>query len=268
MNQDQIKSLLLKLEDEVPEFHVIFSGKSSKKVDGLYKPEIAQIIIHNKNFKSENALIYTAIHEFAHHVQFAKAYGKVSCRAHTTVFWDIFHRLLFKAEKAGIYKNIFKSVNEFVQLTDEIKGKYLSTNGSLIKDFGSLLMKAMELCRSYDASFEDYVDREIGLHRNDAKNFIKTNVMNLNPAIGYENMKIAARVPDPEIRSKVEKAFSSGMSPDMVKAEFFRRDSLSSGGTVDELVEQKKRISSQIERLRIKLAELDQKISELRKKEK
>jgi hypothetical protein len=67
------------------------------------------------------------------------------------------------------------------------------------------------------------------------------------------------------MRTKVEKAFKSGMSPDMVKAEFFRKDSTSSGGTVEELLDQKKRINATIERLRLKLTEIDQKISELRK---
>lgn len=265
MNQDEVKSILLKLDDDVPEFHVLFSGKSSRKVDGLYKPEIAQIIIHNRNFKSENSLIYTAIHEFAHHIQFSRAYGKVSARSHTTVFWDIFHRCLIDAEKKGIYHNIFKTEKEFKELTAKIKEKYLSANGELIKEFGGLLVSAMELCRSYDASFDDYMDREIGLHRNDAKSFMKTSVMNINPTMGYENMKIAARMPDPEMRTKVEKAFVNGMSPDMVKAEFFRKDSMSSGGTVEELLDQKKRINASIERLRIKLAEIDQKVSELRK---
>jgi len=267
MNQDSVKDLLLKLEDDVPEFSVVFSGKSSRKVDGLYKPEGAEIIIHNRNFKSESALIYTAIHEYAHHIQFAKANGKVSTRAHTIVFWDIFHRLLFVAEKKKIYQNLFKTVPEFIALTKEIKSDYLEANGSLIKDFGKLLLRALELCRLHDASFEDYVDREIGLHRTDAKTIIKTYTMDLNPTVGYENMKIASRVKDDEIRKNVEQAFIVGKSPDMVKAEFCRKDTLSSHSTVEDLREQRKRVSKNIERLRIKMAELDQKIKELQAEE-
>ncbi|MDR0601298.1 MAG: hypothetical protein LBG42_02855, partial [Treponema sp.] len=73
MNQDQVKAKLLAIEDAPLEFSLVFSGKSSKKVNGLYKPESREIIIHNKNFtaeggQNENLLLYTAIHEYAHHL--------------------------------------------------------------------------------------------------------------------------------------------------------------------------------------------------------
>ena len=52
MNQDQLKT---KLDEytENKDFTVIFSGKTSKKVDGLYHPEKQEIIIHNKNGLNE-----------------------------------------------------------------------------------------------------------------------------------------------------------------------------------------------------------------------
>jgi len=62
MNQDQVKELLLTLDKNVPDFSVIFSGKMSGKVDGLYYPDRREIIIHNKNFEEDGQLIYTAIH--------------------------------------------------------------------------------------------------------------------------------------------------------------------------------------------------------------
>ena len=65
MNQDQVKEKLLQIDGEVADFSVVFSGKTSKKVDGLYHPEKQEIVIHNKNFEDDNALIYTAVHEFA-----------------------------------------------------------------------------------------------------------------------------------------------------------------------------------------------------------
>ena len=80
-------------------------------------------------------------------------------------------------------------------------------------------------------------------------------------------MKIASRVKDEEIRKNVEKAFIEGKSPDMVKAEFCRKDTLSSHSTVEDLRDQRKRVSKNIERLRIKMAELDQKIKELQAEE-
>lgn len=220
MNQDQVKTLLLKLDNKVEDFKVLFSGKESKKVDGLYKPDLKEILIHNKNHKTENELIYTAIHEFAHHINCTKSAKPVTARSHTVIFWDIFHRLLYKAEQEGIYNNIFKSDPDFCKLTEKIRNTFLSGNGELMKEFGKTLMSAMELCQNKNVSFEDYVDRELGLHRHAAKTIMKTAELNINPEIGFENMKVAAKIKSPEVRAQVEQAFMTGSSPDMVKAEF------------------------------------------------
>ena len=159
MNQDQVMEKLLRLEEDIAAFTVVFSGKTSKKVDGLYHPEKQEIVIHNKNFSDDNALMYTAIHEFAHHIQFTQHEGQVTSRSHTVLFWDIFHRLLSKAEELGIYVNVFEEDSRFKNLTDQIKDKYLSVNGQVMKDFGKLLIQALDLCQQNHAIFEDYVDQ-------------------------------------------------------------------------------------------------------------
>ena len=260
MNQDQVKMFLLQLDPDVPDFSMTFSGKKSFKVDGLYKPEHAEIILHNKNFKNDNALIYTAIHEFAHHIQFTKASGNVSCKAHTIVFWDIFHRLLIDAENKNIYKNIFKTEQQFIDLSKKLKTEFLSVNGHLMKEFGELLITAFKLCHEYDASFEDFVDRELGLHRSEAKTIMKTFTLDINPDMGYENMKIVSRVKDDEIRKQVESAFFEGKSADMVKAEFCSK-SVAKITEAEQLISEKERIRKTMERLKMRLAEIDQKLN-------
>jgi hypothetical protein len=263
MNQDQVKGLLLKLDSDVPDFAVTFTGKKSFKVDGLYKPENAEILIHNRNFKGDNALVYTAIHEFAHHIQFTKGEGKVSIKAHTNVFWNIFHNLLVKAEEKGLYDNIFRTDPDFIALTKRIREEFLSTNGHLMKEFGELLLNIFRLCHEKEASFEDYVDRELRLHRTEAKTIMKTFTLDINPEIGYENMKIASRVRDDDVRKEVEKAFAGGgKSPDMVKAEFCVRPP----AKVDEgeiLKKERERIKNTMDRLKIRLAEINQKLGEM-----
>ena len=100
MNQDKVKEILLSLRDTSLEFSVTFTGKESKKVNGLYKPDTKEILIHNKNFKNDNQLVYTAIHEYAHHLECEKNGGKSSGgRCHTNSFWACFHSLLEEAEK-------------------------------------------------------------------------------------------------------------------------------------------------------------------------
>ncbi len=264
MNQDQIKTLLLKLDNNISDFKVILSGKKSKKVDGLYRPESQEIILHNKNFNSENRLIYTSIHEFAHHVQFVNSALPISCRAHTIKFWNILHNLLIKAEKLGVYNNEFKTNNEFIALTGQIKSKFMSTNGQLMKEFGELLITALRLCKQYDLSFEDYVDREIGLHRTAAKSIMNTYNMDINPEIGYDNMKTVASVKDENIRPLVEQAFLQGKSPDMVKAEFITHLKDNGKNKIELLEEEKERLRKNLERIKLKLADIEVKIREER----
>src|SRR3989304_2714446 len=102
MNQDQIKEQLLTIKKNDVPFSVILSGKKSKKVNGLYKAERREIILHNKNFSSDNELMYTAIHEYAHHIQFTASPVPISIRIHTVRFWSLFHGLLNEAEAKGI----------------------------------------------------------------------------------------------------------------------------------------------------------------------
>ena len=103
--------------------------------------------------------MYTAIHEFAHHIQFTTATSPVSCRAHTNRFWDILHRLLFEAEKKGIYENVFAKDRRFAGLTARIRDEFLAKNGHLMKELGGLLSEARtrnesrELRRLRDRSF-------------------------------------------------------------------------------------------------------------------
>ncbi|MDA3809410.1 MAG: hypothetical protein PF518_03670 [Spirochaetaceae bacterium] len=261
MNQDQVKTLLLELNSEVEDFTIIFSGKMSKKVDGLYYPEKQEIIIHNKNFTEDNPLVYTAIHEFAHHIQFTQKEAEITSRAHTVLFWDIFHKLLILAEEKGIYKNLFATDERFINLTNRIKGEYLQKNGALMKEFGKLLIEALDLCQQNHANFEDYVDRELGLNRTAAKSIMKVYAMDVKPEIGYDNMKIVAGIKEEKQRKEIEHSFEDGKSPDMVKAEIRESKGIPEV-TLPRLESQKRRIEKSLQNLQQKLADVQMQIDE------
>jgi hypothetical protein len=262
MNNDQVKEQLLALDGDVPDFTVILSGKKSSKVDGLYYPDSKEIIIHNKNFTEDSQLMYTAIHEFAHHLQHARSPVPVSTRAHTNAFWNIFHKLLFLAEEKGVYSNIFKKDGRFTDLTKKIKANYLAANGELMKELGGLLEQAYALCEEQNVSFDDYVDRELLLHRSAAKLLMKMSAMNINPKIGYENMKTVAAIKDDEARFRAEESFVSGMSSDMVKAELSRKNSPDNAMT--QLMEERDRIERSIDNLTKKLAKIERRINDMK----
>lgn len=223
MNQDQIRTILLSIEDAPMEFTLIFSGKKSKKVNGLYKPDTREIIIHNRNFDDDNLLLYTAIHEYAHHLHACSQGGTLPARSHTTEFWAILHGLLEKAEAKGVYKNVFTESPELAELTEIIRKKYLLQNGNLVKELGMLLLKAGELCDSIGARFEDYIDRVLCIPRSAAKMSMKMFEYNLDPSLGSDNMRFLAGIKNEEDRTAAEKSLLAGKSPDAVKRETMKR---------------------------------------------
>ena len=231
MNQDQVKKKLLAIEDAPLDFTVVFSGKKSKKVNGLYKPDTREIILHNRNFMGEsggekaakaaatedNLLIYTAIHEYAHHLHACARGGNLSPRAHTAEFWAILHGLLEKAEKKGIYKDVFSGSKDLEKLTETIRKRYLTENGNLVKELGQLLLKAHELCSAIGGRYDDYIDRVLRIPRQAANLAVRMFQYNLNPETGADNMRFLAGISNEEKRLEAESSLLAGKSPDSVK---------------------------------------------------
>jgi hypothetical protein len=261
MDRDRIKSLLLTLRDTIEDFTVILSGKKSGKVNGLYKPDSREIILHNKNFSGDNELMYTAIHEYAHHIQFTTAAAPISVRAHTTAFWSLFHSLLFEAEARGVYVNPFESLEDFRALTAEIKEKFIAVNGSLMKQLGALLIKAHELCEKHGTSFADYMDRALGLPRTSAQAIMKARTYDLDPRIGFENMRSLTAISDDGRRNAAQAALMDGKSPDMVKSLYGVKGK--PGGAREILMAEKGRIERTIERLTARLEQIEERLEGL-----
>ena len=260
MNQDQVKEYLLRLEDDVEEFFLIFSGKSSKKAHGVYHPESREIIIHNRNFDNDNALLYTAIHEFAHHVHFTTSPVPVGPRSHTLEFRNILHRLLDRAEELGVYTNPFADDPEFVSLTNRIRTQFLTQNGELMKAFGAALTEAEALCRDRGARFEDYVERVLAMDKHTATTLMKIHGYDINPSLGYANMATVAGIRSPEKRLEAENRFVAGASPDMVKIAL-KPDSRQQEDPLQKLEKERRRIQRTIHSLEEKLHQVEERIS-------
>jgi hypothetical protein len=221
MNQATVKEKLLEIEDAPLDFALVFSGKKSSKVNGLYKPQGREIIIHNRNFKSDaagqNLLLYTAIHEYAHHLHACSRGGTLSARAHNSEFWAIFHALLEKAEKKKIYNDVFSVSPELLKLTELIRVKFLKNNGELVKEMGKHLLKAHDLCTGIGVRFEDYVDRMLRIPRTAANTAMRMFEYDIAPEVGADNMRFLAGIRDGDERKAAETALIRGKSPDTVK---------------------------------------------------
>ena len=166
MDNEKIKEMLLDIQESKLEFSVVMTGKESKRVNGLYKPETREILLHNKNFKTDNELIYTAVHEYTHHLineeRIEESGGREpphGGRVHNNAFWAKFHGLLEIAEEKGYYKMDLASSPELEELTKEIKEKYIVPNGRLMQEFGKKLIQAHNLCDECNIRFEDCLDR-------------------------------------------------------------------------------------------------------------
>jgi len=270
MNQDKVKGILLKIADAPLEFSVIFSGKKSRKVNGLYKVATREIILHNRNFANEtggeNQLLYTAIHEYAHHLHACARGGTLSSRAHTSEFWAIFHELLEKAEAKKLYPNVFSGSTELEKLTDLIKKKFLEGNGNLVKEFGKQLIKARELCEKIGARFEDYVDRVLRIPKLAAQTAIKMFEYDLNPGVGADNMRYIAGLRSEDERAGAERALLAGKSPDSVKTALKNQGSVLAPGEEDRKVnleKEKSRLEKTIVTLNRRLEEVQKELKKL-----
>lgn len=263
MSNEQIKKMLLSLRKSAHDFSVILSGKKSRKVHGLYKPETREIIIHNRNFKNDNELVYTAIHEYAHHIQFTTSPTPISVRTHTTAFWNLLHNLLFEAEEKGIYRNPFETIEEFRTLTRRIREKFLAGSGTLMKELGRLLVEAHELCEKHGTSYSDYLDRVLGLPRTSAQVIVKAHTLDLDPRVGFENMRTLAGIRDDRDRGRAQEELRAGHSPDMIKAKYGARRPARNARAA--LQEERERLEKSIERLRARLVEIEKRIAELDK---
>jgi hypothetical protein len=261
VNNEQIKKTLLSLRKTGHDFSVILSGKKSRKVHGLYKPDSREIIIHNKNFKNDNELMYTAIHEYAHHIQFTSSATPVSARTHTTAFWNLLHTLLFEAEEKGIYTNPFETIEEFRVLTRRIRDEFLAESGSLMKELGKLLIAAHALCEKHGTSFPDYLDRALALPRTSAQVIMKAHTFDLDPRIGFENMRTLASFRDEASRGKAQEELRKGHSPDMVKAKYAGKKQ--PRDPREALQAERTRIQKSIERLSKQLQEIEKRIAEI-----
>lgn len=260
MNQDQVKEILLQIEESGLEFSVTFTGKASKKVNGLYKSDTHEILLHNKNFSVDNELLYTAIHEYTHH-RLCELDGTRSGRVHTQRFWSYFHRLLQKAEEKGLYKIAMEESPELLELTDTIRTTIMAEDGKLMKELGRLLSKARVLCKQAGVRYEDYIDRVLCLPRASAATIEKIHAFDVKPELGYEAMKVVANIANPDKRAAAEDLFLQKHSPAFV------RDSVKNKPQDEDprrkLENEKCRIERTIVSLQARLSELEDTLAKM-----
>ncbi|MCQ2582547.1 MAG: hypothetical protein MJ160_01445 [Treponema sp.] len=270
MDNEKIKEILMELEESEIDFTVTQTGKESKRVNGFYKPDTHEIFLHNKNFNSDYQLVYTAVHEYTHHLvtcekqKYDPNYGSM-CKVHTQEFWAKFGDLLKRAEDKGYYKIAWESNDELKALTEDIKANYLTKNGQLMQEFGKKLARAMELCKEADVRYEDYIDRVLCLPRSSEKEIRKVGAVDVNPSIGFDNMKVVASVKKKDDRADVEQQFvEGGKSPATVRELMKQKAAKPSGNDPKmKLEREKNRLEKTIAQLTQRLEVVEETLAKL-----
>ena len=212
MNQDQCKEKLLKLHDCIEDFVVIFSGRKSNKVNGLYHWDKHEIIIHNRNFENSetgnNLLFYTAMHELAHHIQYTEHKQK-SARAHTQLFYAVLDDLVDLAEKKGVYKiGIDKETQELIDEAKDISCEI----AKLQKKLGQIMTRLHEKCQEKGIRYEDVVERKVQISRKTMQRSQKAFIMDMPEDIGADIQETALNERDEDKRNAIIHAGQKGKS--------------------------------------------------------
>jgi len=255
MNQDNVKKNLLKLYDCKEDFTVIFSGKKSKKVNGLYKYEKREIIIHNRNFdnddKGNNLLFFTAMHELAHHIQFTE-YKQKSARAHTQLFYAVLDDLADTAEKKKLYsievgKDTQKLIDEARNISIEI--------AELQQRLGKVINALHKNCEKEGVRFEDVVERKVQISRQTMQRAKEADFLSLNN-VGVDIQEAAIKERNEDKRTAIIHAGTKGKSVAQAKRE--TAVPVSGEDETVSLVKEKRRLERTIETLKHRLEEVEE----------
>ncbi len=218
MNAETIKEKLLELNSDVPDFSVTLTdGKPKKKgLLGFYVFGTKEIILYTSVHPTEMFLMYTAIHEFAHHVHATgkNPPGKIH---HNNMFRAIMHKLLKTAEEKGSYENVLTTDEVFVDLTEKIRRDAITASGRLMKELGNTLLANFNKLTKSGDYFSDFVQRNLQMTVPQAKLLMEIAALEIPDELGYENMKLIARISDAKIRHEAILDFLNGCSVDTVK---------------------------------------------------
>jgi hypothetical protein len=259
MTREQVKERLQKLHQSPIDYTVVFSGKKSRKVNGLYKPGSLEIIIHNLNFvdseggQLEDKLMYTAVHELAHHILMTEQ-GQKSRRCHSQQFWETFNDLTDKAEAMGIYKPVASAdTQELIDAARNISRQI----AELQRKLGEVLIALNESCQKDGVRFEDMAERKAQLSKETVK--VCANAARMGDlGVGADIQAAAAKEKDEEKRAAIIEAGRDGKS--VIQAKKAASPPVERDETLS-LIKEKKRLERTIESLTHRIEEIKEQLS-------
>ena len=240
MDNDEIKKALSKLYDCKTDFTVIMTGKKSSRVNGLYKQNTCEILLNNRNFKTQNELMYTAVHELTHHVLITEK-GVKSAKSHSGIFWATFYDLLDKAIENGFYSRTRS--DETKALIDEAKEIQKSLI-ELQKRLGAVITKIHGSCMQMTRNKAHELQKIQGNDNDNSDEIIK--------AVNFAR--------DPMIKTAAQQAADNGATVQQVKAIAQQKVKATDDDleNPEQLLREKKRLESTIARLSDRLVQVEE----------
>lgn len=254
MNNEMIKNKLLNLYDTDIDFTVIMTGKKSKTVNGFYKPLSHEIFLHNENFINDNQLMYTAIHEYAHHIVTSNKEKKGikpgnNEKSHTPEFWSIMDSLLETAVTKGIYvRKHSEKLSELIQNAEQIDHEIASLKIKL----GKIMEEIKKQADDEGERFEDIVSHELKIKTATVKKCLQVRNLEEN-SYGQDEIDIIAKTAGKkqEIKKAVNEAIEKGTSIEAMENIIKKHDC--SINPKEKLIKEKKRIEKTIQLLNQRL---------------
>lgn len=251
MTNEEVKKSLQKLYQCGTDFTVIQSGKKSSRVNGCYKPGTQEIILHNKNFNSDNALVYTAIHEFTHHVLTTEK-GVKNVKCHSGIFWSAFYDFIDIAIEKGIYKR------ERSDATKALIGEAKRIQKEIIdaqKRLGRILAELHKVCAENGDRLEDVIESDLQLSRAKAKEL--ETMVGSDTEFSDEMTKVVATAKDMML---AKQAAENGKTVEQVKAVAKQKPKATDDDIENPqmLLKEKKRLERTIGQLQDRLVQVEE----------
>jgi hypothetical protein len=255
MTNEDIKNKLLQLYDCITDFTVTQTGKASSRVNGFYKPATHEIFLHNKNFNSDNQLIYTAVHELTHHILDSEK-GVKTARCHSGAFYSTFYDLIDKAVELKIYSRDRNSeTTELVKEANDIQKQITD----LQKNLGKVLIKIQEVCDKNSDRFEDVIEHDCQISRQQARKFMQMSAINISVSEEIARALLLKSSSDEMTKQAAIQAAAEGKTVQQIKAIAQAAKPTDNGlESPEKLLKEKQRLEKTIDQLNDRLIQVEE----------
>jgi hypothetical protein len=255
MTNEDIKNKLLQLYECKTDFTVIQTGKKSSKVNGFYRVVTHEIFLHNKNFNSDNQLMYTAVHELTHHILDTEK-GVKTARCHSGAFYSTFYNLIDKAVDLHFYsRNRNTETAELIKEANDIQKQITD----LQKKLGKVLIKIQAVCDKNSDRFEDVIEHDCQISRQQAHKFMQMSAINLSVSEEILNALSIKSSTDAMTKQAAIQATAEGKTVQQIKAIAQAAKPTDNGlESPEKLLKEKQRLEKTIDQLNDRLIQVEE----------